>query len=348
MTHRANVYDDLRPVHPLVVGTLQLASNILLAPMAGVTDQPFRILSKAGGAGLVCTEMVSARALVYRNEKTIRLMAAAPQERPVSVQIFGGEPAIMAEAARMVEAYGADCVDINFGCPVRKIMKAGAGARLIDDIDRMAAIMEQVVRSVTVPVTVKIRIGREPGENVAPAIVRRAEQAGVRMVAVHARPASAGHAGEPDIAALAAAAAAAEEMPVIGNGGIVDPQTARRFLQAGCAGIMIGRAAIGDPDIFSRIAATLNGQEQLPAPSWEERIRSLKQHAGLAAAYYGEAHGMTLLRKVAGHYLKGLPNTARIRQRFSTLSTLAALDDALSLIWQSSYFEEAPAEEFRE
>jgi tRNA-dihydrouridine synthase B len=308
--------------------------------MAGITDMPFRLLAVEGGAGLVCTEMVSARGLTYNDRRTKKLLAINEQERPVSVQIFGSTPDDMAEAARIAEAEGADIIDMNFGCPVKKIMKAGAGAKLLENEPLIAAIMESAVKSVKVPVTAKTRIGRVPGENGSPRFITIAENAGIAMVTVHGRPASAGHAGPPDLAAVREAVTAAARMPVVGNGGIIDERSAKEFFEAtGCSGVMIGRGAIGDPGLFGRIEQYLSTGQMPRTPSWEERIAGLKKHAAMAAAYYGERRGMLLLRKVAPFYLKGLPNASRIRDAFNRTECLADLDGVLKTVWESPYFD---------
>lgn len=320
------------------IGAVHLANNLFMAPMAGITDQPFRRLVKEGGAGLAWTEMVSAGALVRLDKKTMKIMSLAADEHPVAVQIFGAEPATMAAAARIAAAEGADIIDINFGCPVRKIVKSGAGIKLADDLDRMTAIMDAVVAAVTVPVTIKIRIGRETDENMAPDIVRRAAAAGVALVTVHGRAAVNVHKGQPDLGAVAAAVAASK-IPVVGNGGIVDEVTARRFLDTtGCAGLMIGRGAIGDPGLFTRILHFLKTGETLPPPTREQRLGSLLQHAREAAAFYGERKGIVLLRKVMPYYLKGLPNASRLRNEFNHTDTLAGLASLLEKVDESPYF----------
>jgi len=326
---------------PLLIGSVTLANNLVMAPMAGITDLPFRALAKEGGAGLVCTEMVSATALVHSDEKTRKIMTPGETERPVSVQIFGSDAAVMAEAARIAEQAGADIVDINFGCPVRKIVKSGAGVKLVENQGRMADIMEAVVRGVGIPVTIKIRTGLTPDENIAPVIVRLAQESGIAMVALHGRPASAGHTGAADLIAIKSAVAAAS-IPVVGNGGITDAAGAADFLdKTGCSGLMIGRAAIGDPGLFRRIETYLSTGQFLPLPSWEERLSLLRRHAELSGRYYDERKGITVLRKVAPFYLKGLPNAAKTRDRFNRIVTLPELDALIEDIWKSPYFLEA-------
>ena len=332
----------------LSIGKIKLSNNLVMAPMAGITDMPFRILAKEGGAGLVCTEMISARALIYDDVKTLKLMQLSEKERPASVQLFGSEPEIMAKAAKIVEKHGADILDINFGCPVRKIHKSGSGSKMLENEKGMAAIMEQTVQSVKIPVTVKIRIGQKPGENVAPAAAILAEKCGISAVSVHGRYASQGHAGEPILESIAETVSTVK-IPIVGNGGITDEFSAKDFLdKTHCAGLMIGRAAIGDFGLFKRIEHFLKIGEKLVEPTWEEKIEMLKKHAGMSVEYYGEKKGLMILRKLAVYYMKGMPNSSKIRNKFNKILTVAELDQLLEEIWKSPYMERDAAELVRE
>ncbi len=325
---------------PLTIGTIKLRNNLVMAPMAGITDLPFRELAREGGAGLVCTEMISARALAYRDEKTLAMIKFSDKERPVSVQLFGSDPCVMADAAVIAQDLGADIIDINLGCPVRKIVKSGAGVKLTEDDKNMTAVMENVVKKVSVPVTIKIRIGLLEEENTAPQIIALAAACGISAVTVHGRPASVHHKGRPDLAAVATAVASSR-LPVIGNGGIIDELSAGEFLDhTGCAGLMIGRAAIGDTDLFRRLTHFFETGDALSTPPWEYKIELLKKHAKRSVEHYGERTGLLRLRKVAPFYLKGLPNAASIRNRFNRTVTLEELDSLLMEIRRSSYFED--------
>jgi len=300
--------------------------------MSGITDLPLRSLAKKGGAGLVYTEMVSAKALVRGDEKTKKLLKVSCAEKPVAVQIFGADAYSMAEASKVIRDMGvAEIVDINLGCPVKKVMKAGAGAKLLSDGKLVSKILESVVKSIDVPVTVKIRIGFMPGENVAPEIIRIAQNCGVRMVAVHARYVSQGHSGKPDIESFAAACDSAE-VPVIANGGIADEHTAADFLQVpNCRGIMIGRAALGNYSIFRKLGEFFNSGKKLSSPSKEEKVKWLKEHIKYSVEYYGEKKGLVIIRKTAGYYVKNLPDAARIRAMFNKASTLSDFDELIKL-----------------
>ncbi|MCL2799526.1 MAG: tRNA dihydrouridine synthase DusB [Endomicrobia bacterium] len=305
------------------IGKIELKNNLMLAPMAGITDLPLRILAKENGAGLVYTEMASAKALVYGDDKTKRLLKINDAERPVAAQIFGGDAHSMGEAAKIVQGLGADIIDINLGCPVRKIAKAGAGAKLLADEKLISKILAAVVQNVEIPVTIKIRIGLVPGQNVAPEIIKIAADNGVKMAAVHARYASQGHSGEPDLQAFAETCAGAE-IPIVANGGIIDEITAERFMKIpNCSGLMIGRGAIGNYSIFSGLDSFFNKGKKLPKAGKGERINWFKKHAEMSAEYYGEPKGLIMMRKVCHYYVKDLPNAAKIRDMFNKTQTLS-------------------------
>ncbi|OEG69452.1 hypothetical protein ATZ36_09500 [Candidatus Endomicrobiellum trichonymphae] len=323
---------DKVKVKKLNIGNIELDNNIVLAPMAGITDLPLRRLAKIGGAGLVYTGMLSARALVRSDEKTEKLLKTANDERPVAAQIFGSDAYIMAEAAKIVRDSGVDIIDVNLGCPVRKIAKSGAGAKLLADEKLVSEILESVVKSVDIPVTVKIRTGLLPEHNAATEIIRVAYNCGIKMVAVHARPVSQGHSGSPDLKLFAAACAGAK-IPVIANGGIVDEKTAADFLQvSNCAGIMIGRGALGNYSIFNRLEEFFSSGKKLPLPSKKEKAEWLKKHVRYSMEYYGEKKGFVVMRKVFHYYVKDLPNATKIRDMFNKkIITLSDFNELIKL-----------------
>jgi len=314
------------------IGNVKLKNNIILAPMAGITDLPVRLLAKDGGAGLVYTEMVSAKGLVYGDEKTRKLLVSEKKERPVAAQIFGGDAYSMGEAAKIVESLGADIVDINLGCPVKKIAKAGAGAKLLADEKLVSKILEAVVKSVKIPVTIKIRTGLFPGQNVAPEIIDIAQNCGVKMAAVHARPASSGHSGAPDISAFKKACENAK-IPVFANGGISDEKTAKLFSYVpNCAGLMIGRGAIGNYTIFNRLKSFFETGKILPVPTVKERLNWLQTHAELSTRHYGEKKGLIIMRKVFHYYVKDLKNAAKLRAGFNKLTSYEEFEKLLKTV----------------
>jgi tRNA-dihydrouridine synthase B len=316
----------------LKIGNISLSNNIFLAPMAGVTDLPLRILAKNGGAGLVYTEMISAKALIYNDEKTNKLLKILNYERPVAVQIFGGDIYSITNAAIKLRDMGADIIDINLGCPVKKVAKAGGGVALLSNERLVAKILERVVKSVDIPVTIKIRIGLLPGQNIATSIIKIAQNSGIKMVAIHARAASQGHSGKPDLRLFAEACLTAK-IPIIGNGGIVDEKTADDFLNIpNCSGIMIGRAAIGNYSIFKRLENFFNDGKISMTPSKDEKMDWLKQHVIYSIEHYGEKKGLAIMRKLANYYIKDLPNATKIRAMFNTMTTVSDFSKLIETI----------------
>jgi len=321
--------------HPIRLGSLTLTHNIMVSPMAGVTDAPFLRLCARGGSALMCSEMLSAQAMRYGSKKTLALLTLFPDERPVSSQIMGAEPDVMSEAARMIESRGADVIDVNAGCPVPKVVKTRSGSALLKDEKRFAAILAAIVKVVKIPVTVKIRIGVRENEYLAPALAKLAESCGVAAVIVHARPVSKKHAGRPDWEGLRQTVEAVK-IPVIGNGGINMPQDAEDFLKiSGCAGVSIGRASIGDPGIFARTRHFLLTGEHLPGPTHREKLETLWQHVQWAAEFFGERTGLLRLRKIVPYYIAGFPNATAFRSRANCLFTLADWSDLIEKTRQS-------------
>ncbi len=304
-------------VHPLKIGSFTAPNNLWLAPMAGVTDGPFRALCLRGGAGVVCAEMVSAHAVHYGNARSRRMLQVDAREKPVSMQIFGSDEQTIAEAARAAEACGADLIDINAGCPVKKINKAGAGCVLMKDPVHLGHLVAAAVKAVKVPVTLKTRIALKRGVLLGDEIARVAESEGASAVALHARAAEDVHSGAPDLQALARVCAAVK-IPVLGNGGIADGFMAEQFFKAGCAGLLIGRAAVGNPYIFQDIACALNGQTPT-APGPARRVQIYLELIEENVRCYGEKIGVGRSKKTAGYWLRDFPNAAEVRGRFVRL-----------------------------
>ncbi len=309
---------------PLQIGQVKLTNNLILAPMAGITDSPFRVLCLQGGAGLVCAEMVSAHALHYGNEKSGRMLQVNPKEHPVSMQIFGSDEQTIAEAAKNAEAAGADIVDLNAGCPVKKINKAGAGCVLMKDEAKLARLLSAAVKSVKIPVTLKTRIALNHKELLAVRLAKLAEDCGAAAVTLHARAAADVHSGEPNVAAVAEACAAVK-IPVIGNGGIKDASLVKEFLQVGCSGVMIGRGAVGNPFIFQDITDELAGKK----PASQDPKKRLEIYLSLVkenASFYGERIGVNRSRKTAGYWIKDFPNASEVRGKFVRLDSLSDIE----------------------
>ena len=310
-------------ITPLKIGSVTCKNNLILAPMAGITDSPFRVLCLRGGAGLVCAEMVSAHALHYGNAKSGRMLQVNPKEHPVSMQIFGADEQTIFEAARNAEQAGADIIDLNAGCPVKKINKAGAGCVLMKDEFKLGHLLEAAVKAVKIPVTLKTRIALNHKEFLGARLAKLAEDCGAAAVTLHARAAVDMHSGEPNIEALASACAAVK-IPVIGNGGVTNAARVKDFLAAGCAGVMIGRGAVGNPFIFQDIIEELSGnvpQSHTPQKRLETYLALIEENV----AYYGERIGVNRSRKTAGYWINGFPNAAEVRGTFVRLGTLGEI-----------------------
>ncbi len=315
-------------IKPLTIGTFTAPNNLLLAPMAGITDTPFRILCLKGGAGIVWAEMVSAHALHYGNPKSGRMLTVAAKEHPISMQIFGADEQTIAQAAKQAEERGADMIDLNAGCPVKKINKAGAGCVLMKDEAKLGRLVEAAAKAVSVPVTLKTRIALNHKEMLAVRLAKLAQNAGAAAITLHARAAVDVHTGAPNIAAVAEACAAVK-IPVIGNGGVVNAAVAKQFLEAGCAGVMIGRGAIGNPFIFKDIQKEIAGQpvEMMTA---QKRLQIYLALIRENVAYYGERIGVNRSRKTAGYWINNFPNAAEVRGQFVRLESLAEIEKLFS------------------
>ena len=304
------------------IGHIELANPVILAPMAGVTDLPFRLLAKEMGCGLVYSEMVSDKGLIYDNTHTKKLLAIDARERPVALQIFGSEPESMANAARIVAAAGADIIDINMGCPTPKIVKNGEGSALMRNPVLAGRIIAAVVEAAGgMPVTVKFRKGWDETSVNAVQIARMAEQAGAAAVSVHGRTREQFYSGQADWSIIRDVKQAVA-IPVIGNGDIRTPLDAERMLtETGCDGIMIGRGAQGNPWIFRQVAHYLETGQTLPLPALGERIDMLLRHLDMLVGHKGEYTGIREMRSHAAWYTKGLPSSAELRLTFNQAAT---------------------------
>lgn len=299
---------------PLKIGKVTLPNNLILAPMAGVTDLPFRLLCSRQGVGLCCMEMVSAKAILYKNKNTESLLEIHKDEGPVSLQLFGSDPKILSEMAKKIEERPFSVLDINMGCPVPKVVNNGEGSALMKNPKLVEEIVSSVVKAVQKPVTVKIRKGFDEEHVNAVEIAKITEAAGAAAVAVHGRTREQYYAGEADWEIIAKVKEALT-IPVIGNGDVTDGQSAERLLtQTGCDGVMIGRAARGNPWIFSQVAAYLEDETVLPKPDIEEVKKTILEHARLQLETKGEYTGIREMRKHVCWYTTGYPNSARLRQ----------------------------------
>jgi tRNA-dihydrouridine synthase B len=299
------------------IGSITLRHPVILAPMAGVCDLPFRVLAKSLGCALVVAEMVSDKGLIYKNQHTHEMLAIEQSERPISIQIFGSDPFCMAKAARIVEQAGADIIDINMGCPTPKIVKNGEGSALMRTPELAYKIIAAVVDAVQIPVTVKMRKGWDESSVNAPVIAKLAEQAGAAAVAVHGRTREQFYSGVADLEIIKQVKNSVT-IPVIGNGDIRCPEDAYQMMaHTGCDGVMIGRAAQGNPWIFAQINYFLDTGTKLSQPTTTEKIALLKRHLELVLQFKGEYIGIREMRKHAAWYTKGLSGSAKLRCQFN-------------------------------
>lgn len=317
----------------LTIGNVTLDNNIILAPMAGVTDLPFRLLCREQGAGLVCMEMVSAKAIYYHNRNTESLLEIHPEECPASLQLFGSDPEILSEMAKQIEDRPFSILDFNMGCPVPKVVNNGEGSALMKDPKLVEKILTGLVKAVQKPVTVKIRKGFDDEHINAVEIARIAESCGVAAVAVHGRTRAQYYSGQADWDIIAKVKQAVK-IPVIGNGDVDSPQKAEAMLQqTGCDGVMIGRAAQGNPWIFREVAAYLEDGTLLPHPDNREKKELILRHAALQLKYKGEYTGVREMRKHLSWYTVGMPHSARFRQMINSMETMEELTEGVQNIF---------------
>lgn len=314
---------------PLWIGNVKIEKPLALAPMAGVTDQPFRLLCREQGAGLVCTEMVSAKAILYKNKNTGMLMAIDEKERPAALQLFGCEPEVMAEAARQIEERNFDILDVNMGCPVPKVVNNGEGSALMKNPKLAGEIVKALVKAVKKPVTVKIRKGFD-GEHVnAVEMAKILEDAGAAAIAVHGRTREQFYSGRADWEIIRRVKEAVS-IPVIGNGDVDSPDAAAALLrETGCDGVMIARGAQGNPWIFSRVLRYLEDGTLLPLPDRQEVKEMIFRHGAMLIAVKGEYTGIREMRKHVAWYTAGFPHSAKLRGRINTVESLAELREVL-------------------
>jgi tRNA-dihydrouridine synthase B len=304
------------------IGSVRLKNKTILAPLAGISNLPFRLLAKESGCALVCSEMISAHGLVHKSIKTEQLLDSLPKEKPLSVQIFGSDPQIMAEAARAVESSGADIIDINFGCSVKKIVKNGSGVALMKMPKTAAALIKAVRNAVRIPLTIKLRTGWNPTGNQAFEISEIAEACGVDAIAIHPRTATQGFSGRADWSIIAALKRRVG-IPVIGNGDIFSDQDAIKMLEeTRCDAVMIGRMAIGNPYIFRQVSARIRGEE-VPAPDTDHHFKTMTRYLQESVKYFGEELACRMMRSRLGWFSKGLRNSSQFRKSINRISTEA-------------------------
>ncbi len=315
---------------PLVIGRLQTRHNLVLAPLAGISDYPFRQLCREYGADLTFTEMVSVDGLLYRNAATRRLLEVKPRERPIGFQFFGSDGQLFEQVLPQIHSMQPDVIDLNFGCPVRKVVNKGAGAALLRDLNRMQRMVEIVAGLTHIPVTAKIRIGWDWNSVVVEDAARAVEAGGAMAVTVHARTRSQGYAGEARWEFIAQAKQAVG-IPVIGNGDVFDgPAALRMFRATGVDGIMLARGALGRPWIFREIINYLSGHTHWQEPDPVTRLKVLTRHYRMEVEQFGEEVALSRMKKHFVWYTKGLPHIARLRDQIFRVRDYAEIQEIFS------------------
>lgn len=325
-------------------GALELESALLLSPLAGYTNLPFRlVLRRLGGLGLATTDLVNARSLIERQPKALKLIESRPGDEPLAVQLFGAVPEEMRDAAVYLESQGIAAIDINMGCPVPKVCRVGGGSAMMTDLHRTAQLVKGMVEAVRVPVTAKMRLGWDDQNWTAPELARVLEDVGVAAIAVHGRTREQGFEGVVKLGGIRAVVQAVRGIPVIGNGDVTTPQAAKRmFDETGCAAVSMGRGAFYNPWIFSHTVHYLKTGELLPEPSFEERVRVMCEHLDLMVAVFGEEHGCRMFRKVAPWYAKRFGPANEFNRGVVHISTRAQFHEVLERYrcWRQQFLNE--------
>ncbi len=326
------------------IGSLALESNLCLSPLAGYTNLPFRLtIRELGGLGLATTDLVNARSLLEKNPKALKLIETAAQDRPLAVQLFGSVRQEMRDAAAMLESLGISSVDINMGCPVRKVCRIGGGSAMMAELGKTTALVEGMVRSVKIPVTAKMRLGWDDQNITAPELARALEGVGAAAIFVHGRTREQGFGGVVNLAGIRAVVEAVSQIPVIGNGDVTTPQAAAQMLQqTGCAGVSIGRGAFYNPWIFQHTLHYLRTGELLPEPDFESRLRVMSRHLDRMIETFGEQHGCRMFRKVAPWYAKRFGPANEFKKQVVLISTRSEFDNLVENYrrWRQQFLDE--------
>jgi tRNA-dihydrouridine synthase B len=326
------------------LGPYELASNLFLSPLAGYTNLPFRLtLREIGGLGWATTDLVNARSLLERNPTALKLTATAPGDQPLAIQLFGSVPEEMRDAAIECERMGVQSVDINMGCPVKKVVKIGGGSAMMTELDKTAALVRGMVNAVKIPVTAKMRLGWDDDNLTAPDLARVLEDVGVAAVFVHGRTRAQGFSGRVNLAGIGAVVQGVRRIPVIGNGDVTTPAAAKHMLEeTGCAGVSVGRGAFYDPWIFRRTAAFLRTGTLPPEPAFSDRIAVMRRHFERYLEFYGEERGAKLFRKVAPWYSRTFGPAKPFKQAIITIASRTDFEKALTgyLAWRAQFCDE--------
>lgn len=327
------------------IGNIELNGWACLAPMAGVSDLAYRVIAKKMGASLTTAEMVSAKGLYYRNEKTKEMLKIAPDEHPMALQLFGSDPDIMAWGAKIMEQAGPDFIDINMGCPMQKVVKNGDGSALMKNIPLAAAVIRAMVKAVQTPVTVKMRLGWSRDTLNAVELAQAAEEAGAAAITVHGRTREDFYTGKADWKEIKKVVDAVK-IPVIGNGDVTDGKSAKNLMEeTGCAAVAIGRAAWGNPWIFREVNTYLETGEIIPPPSWEMRLQMARRHLHGLCLEKGEYAAVREMRAHASRYFHGLPKATALRQEIMKETTEKGFNDVLDSYEKERGFFEPETEE---
>ncbi len=327
------------------IGSIELASPLFLSPLAGYTNLPMRLtVRELGGLSWATTDLVNARSLLERNPRALQLVASAPDDRPLAIQLFGAVPGEMRDAAIQCEALGVQSVDINMGCPVRKVVSIGGGSAMMTELKKTAALVRGMVDAVKIPVTAKMRLGWDDQNLTAPDLARVLEDVGVAAIFVHGRTRSQGFSGRVNLPGIRAVVEAVRGIPVIGNGDVTTPEAARHMMnETGCAGISIGRGAFYDPWIFRRTARLLATGELLPEPTFEERVRVMRRHFERYVEFFGEETGARHFRRVAPWYARRFGPSRPFKTAIIGICSRADFEAAVSdyLAWRRQFCDEA-------
>ena len=332
------------PFLPMHLGPHELSSNLFLSPLAGYTNLPMRLtLRELGGFDWATTDLVNARSLLERHRAALQLIQTHPDDRPLAVQLFGNVPAEMRDATAYVESLGIAAVDINMGCPVRKVTRIGGGSAMMTELRKTAALVRGMVEAVKIPVTAKMRLGWDADNLTAPDLARVLQDVGVAAVFVHGRTRAQGFGGTVNLTGIRAVVEAAPRLPVIGNGDVTTPEAAKAMLDAtGCAGVSIGRGAFYNPWIFRQTQHYLRTGELLPEPSFDDRVRVMCRHLDRMVEIFGEETGCRMFRKVAGWYARRFGPVVEFRRRVASFRRRAEFDEILAAYrtWRARFCDE--------
>jgi nifR3 family TIM-barrel protein len=325
-------------------GSLTLKSNLFLSPLAGYTNLPFRlVVREVGGVGLCTTDLVNARSLLEKNPKAFKLIETSPADSPLAVQLFGSVPEEMRDAAIILEKFGVQSIDINMGCPVKKVVKVGGGSAMMTELDKTSALVKKMVDAVKIPVTAKMRLGWDDDNLTAPDLARALEDVGIAAIFVHGRTREQGFGGTVNLAGIRKVVEAVKNIPVIGNGDIITPQAAKKmFDETGCAGVSIGRGAFYDPWIFKRTLQFISSGELPPEPDFSERVCIMRRHLDLMIEVFGEELGCRMFRKVAPWYAKRFGPCHEFNKKVVQVASKAQFDEILEnyIRWRRQFLDE--------